>query len=530
MISMSARRLLYLGSHQMTAYLWRRGALIREATFSPAEEDLRRFALYLEENSKSLFSLLVNVPDEGFHIETIPYLRGADRQTVIRRKLAQTFFNTPLCAAISLGHEKTHRRNERLLLAALNNWITFQPWLDGIRAADVALSGVFSLPLLAPTLLRKLRVPPEPCLLLSVQDQSIRQSFFEKGALHFSRLTPLQHSGIAGIAQAFATESAKLQPYLSSQRLIGRGQVITAHILAHPGAFRAIRNSCVDTPSVRFNILDLVECARRVGLKTEPPDTHAETLFLHLLAADRPGVQFAGEELRHDFRIAQTRSLLRGAGVALMTGCLLLSGQYLFDARRIARDAEALRAEAAAARQRYENIVGTFPSVPVDNETLKNAIGRYLVEESRSTTPIPLYQEVSRALQAAPDIEIEALDWRIGDAEAAGPNAMTRPLPEDGEGLAVRGTLRPDATTREALAAFGRFVAALRANTGLTVDVLRQPFGIASDTALRGGGSREDEEKTRDFELFVTRKIEPPFDERNQSVTIHPFREPAGPP
>lgn len=50
-----------------------------------------------------------------------------------------------------------------------------------------------------------------------MQDQSIRQSYFEKGELHFSRLTPLQNSSISGIAQTFSAEAVKLQQYLSSQ-------------------------------------------------------------------------------------------------------------------------------------------------------------------------------------------------------------------------------------------------------------------------------------------------------------------------
>ena len=513
---MRPQRLLYLGTHQMAAYHWRRGALACEATFPPTEAGVQQFARYLAEHPKSVFSLLANVAEEGFHIETIPYLRGADRQTVIRRKLAQTFFNTPLSAAASLGHEKNRRKDERLLLAALSSPAFFQPWLDAIRAADAALSGIFSLPLLAPALLRKLRLPPEPCLLLSVQDQSIRQSFFDKGELHFSRLTPLQHSSIAGIAQAFAAESVKLQQYLSSQRLIGRGQAITAHILAHAGAFKAIGNSCVDTPAVRFNVLDINECARRAGLKTELPDSHAEPLFLHLLVADPPGVQFAGDELRHSFRIVQIRSLLQGAGAMTLAACLLLSGKYLFDAHQIGQDAEALRTESALARQRYADIVKTFPSVPTDNETLKSVIDRYLVQERRSTAPDGLYREISRALQAEPSIEIDRLDWRIGgaDPDAAGsgnPAANVPPVPEGSESIVVRGMLRlgPNATTRQLLAAFGRFVEALRADAKLRVDVLQQPLDIASGTSLRGGDAVREEEKPRDFGLLVSRRIEP---------------------
>jgi len=510
---MRPQRLLYLSSHQMASYLWQSGALTLEETFPPSDSGLQQFANYLARNPKSTFSLLVNVAEEGFHVETIPYLRGADRKAVIERKLAQTFFNTPLNAAISLGHEKSRRKDERVLLGALTNPAFLQPWLDGIVESEAALSGVYSLSLLGQQLLKKLHIPPDPCLLLSVQDQSIRQSFFEKGELHFSRLTPIHHSSIGGIAQTFATESLKLQQYLASQRLIGRSQVITAHILAHPNAFKAIQNSCVDTPAIRFNFLDITECAERAGLKTAPPDTHAELLFLHLLVANPPSVQFAGEDLRHNFRIVQIRSALQGAGAMALIACLLISGKFLFDAHEVAQATETLRAEAALARQRYGDIVKTFPSVPTDNETLKNAIDRYLAQERRSTTPTAFYHEISRALQAEPLVEIDRLDWKIGGDTDTSPGARqdadVRPTPDGSESIVVRGTLRlgADTTARQLLAVFNRFVDTLRSNMSLQVEILQQPFDIGSGKSLRGGDSGQGDEKPRDFGLLITRKI-----------------------
>ncbi|GHU03276.1 hypothetical protein FACS1894158_01320 [Betaproteobacteria bacterium] len=509
---MKPRRLLYLCTSQMTAWHWRAGALVREATFPSTQAGWQQFRYYLAQNSKSVFSLLVNVAEEGFHIETIPYLRGADRRTVIKRKLAQTFPNTPLCSALSMGHEKDRRKNEMLLLVAFTNPAFFQPWLDAIRAANAMLSGIFSLPLLAPSLLKKLSVPPDPCLLLSVQDQSIRQSFFEKGELRFSRLTPLQHSGISDIAQALATESIKLQQYLAGQRLLNRGQTITAHILAHPDAFKEIQNTCADTPALRFDLIDISECARRIGLKTEARDMRAESLFLHLLRLDRSCPQFAGDDLRRSFRIAQSRSLSRSAGVLALIVCLLLSGKNLFDARQITQDAEVLRAEAALARQAYTDIVRTFPGVPADNETLKLVIGRYLAEERRSTTPADFYREISRALQIEPSIEIDRLDWEISDGvDAANTTDSGSPGGESSESIVVRGTLRLDArvTSRQLLGAFSRFVDALRSNVNLQVEVLQQPLDIASGASLRGSDVESEGEKPREFALRVTRRIKP---------------------
>ena len=511
---MKPQRLLYLSAHQMTAYLWHSGALTCENTFSTSETGLQQLAPHLAKNANSVFSLLTNVAEEGFHIETIPFLRGSDRKTVIQRKLGQVFFNTPLTASLSLGHEKSRRKDERILLAALTNTAFLQPWLDVIQDSGVALSGIFSLPLLAPSLFKKLRLSQEPCLLLTVQDQSIRQSYFEKGELHFSRLTPLQHSSISGIAQTFATESLKLQQYLASQRLIGRSQPITAHILAHPGTLKPIQNSCIDTPTVRYNVLDITECAQRCGLKSVPADAHCESLFLHLLVSNRPSIQFADDDLRHSYQVGQVRSLLQGLGAMALIGCLLLSGKYLFDTHEIAQEAKALQAEATLSRQRYDDIVRTFPSVPMDNEALKSVIDRYLAQEKRSITPTGFYYEISRALQAEPAVELDGLDWTIGDPGSAPnttgkQNVESKTVPEDSESVVVHGTLRLDssANTRQLLTTFNRFVENLKSGEKLQVNILQQPVDVESGKSLRGGDAPTEESKPRPFSLQVTRKI-----------------------
>ena len=213
---MRARRLLFLGLHQLTAYHWQGGTLHDEGHFTIGPEGYAEFAAYLRHHSGCTFMLLANVAEEGYQPETIPYLQGRDRQAVIERKLGQYFFGASLACAKSLGYEKNKRKDERLLLTALTNPAFFAPWLAALAEAQVALAGVYSLAQLAPLLLRRLKIAEPRCLVLSVQDQSIRQSYLENGELHFSRLTPLQNSSQAGIAQAVASEAGKLQQYLTS--------------------------------------------------------------------------------------------------------------------------------------------------------------------------------------------------------------------------------------------------------------------------------------------------------------------------
>ncbi|MFT3847550.1 MAG: hypothetical protein QM739_02415 [Propionivibrio sp.] len=510
---MTTHRLLYLSAHRMTAYRWHSGALASEGAFVTGDEGYQQFADYIKQQRRSRFALLANVSEEGFHLETIPFLQGKDRAAVIARKLGQQFFNAPLTASLSLGYEKSKRKDERVLLAALTNNEHFAPWLNAMASQGAELSGLHSLPLVSAALLKRLKIAAEPCLLLTVQDQSIRQSYFEKGELHFSRLTPLQNSSVSGIAQTFAAEAVKLQQYLASQRMIGRNQPITAHVLAHGSAMKAIQASCGDTPTIRFSFLSIEECAGKTGLKTVPADSHSETLFLNLLRVDPPRLQFANDDQRHGYHLALIRSALHATGAFALAGCLLYSVKLWYDTYQVTQETETLRGESLLARQRYAEIVATFPPIPTDNATLRQVIDRYVDIERQTAGPDGLYRELSHALAVVPAVELDALEWRVGGTDAASGQAAndtrSAAIPNNGEALVVRGTLHTgaDANARQTLAAFNKLIDALKNNPALQVSVLQSPFDIESGKSLKGSDTAADDDKPRAFSLQIVRTI-----------------------
>lgn len=510
---MKTRRLLYLCAQQLTAYRWQRGALTSEGVFAGSVEGQRLFSDYLAQHRRGAVAILANVAEEGFQIETIPFLRGADRQAIIERKLGQLFFNTTLTTALSLGYEKDLRKDERVLLAALTDPAVFAPWLGAIANARVALAGIYSLPLLAPSLLRKLGIGSDRCLLLTVQDDSLRQSYFEKGELLFSRLTPLPSDSIAGIARAFSSEAQKLQQYLVSQRLIARHQSITAYLLAHANAVEAIAQHCINSATIRYEIIDSADCASQTGWRGAPQDCHSEQLFINLLASAPPRSQFADDRLRHDHHLRQIRSALCGGSAAALAGCLLLAATQLFEARTIRQQSAALASEATAAGARYAEIVKTFPPIPTDHQTLRRVIDRYLALDRQSASPAGLYREISRALGDAPATELDEIDWQVGGvADAVSRSdaiAAAASVASDSEAAIVRGTLRlgANAGARQMLTAFKVLVEALKANPRLQVTVLQQPFDVESAKSLKGDEITVEDDRPRSFALQVSRKI-----------------------
>jgi len=512
---MISRRLLYLDTQRLTAYLWQQGRLQPEGVFEMRPEEHQRFAEYLRAHPNSHFHMLANVAEEGHELETIPFLQGADRKALITRKLGQHFLGSPLATAISLGYEKDKRKNEKLLLTALTNPAHFEPWLKALQDADAALAGIYTIAQLGGMLLRKLGETGKRALLLTYQDHSIRESFLVDGQPLFSRMVPLFDSSIAGIASRLATESLKLHQYLASQRLIRRSEPIPIYMLAHPQAVATVRQACVDTSSLQYQILDSHQAAKRLNLKTLPGDSSSELIFLQLLASSPPRHQFATEAHRHDYRISQLRYGLIGLAIVALLGGFLFSAKQLYDNYSLRQEAASLTASETDLNWRYREISATFPHLGIDNDTLRRVTDRQKELLRQQRAPDTAFLMASRALNEMPNVHLESIEWKLGDnapaANSAARNVIGELLKSNNEFIILRGSIRlgPTATPRQTLATFEHFVDLLRVDRNSEVSVLQQPFEIESGRALRGGDIDSEGAQPRQFTIQIARKLAP---------------------
>jgi hypothetical protein len=147
---MSDKRLLYFTANRVVVYRSSHHKLSLESSFANNEEGAEAFAAHLSGLPRSLFFVLVDIVEEDFHQENIPFVRGGDRAALLGRKLAQRYRDTSLSLAMSLGFERTQRRDERILFSAFTNNAQFQPWLEALQKAESPVAGVFSAALLAP--------------------------------------------------------------------------------------------------------------------------------------------------------------------------------------------------------------------------------------------------------------------------------------------------------------------------------------------------------------------------------------------
>lgn len=460
---MKTRYLLQLDAQQLIIQRWQQADLQELACFSPNEQGRADFQSWLQAHPGLPFSLLVNLAEEGFQVETLPHLGSRERQVVLERRFKQHFFGTPLTLAQSLGYQKAQRREERVLLAALTQPSSLEPWLHTLQTCHTPLLGLFSQHQLTGELCRRLALPLDHCLVLTRHAQGLRQSLVMQGETVFSRLTPLADSQIA-------SEVQKLHQYLSSQQLINWEAPLTVCHLTHPLSHHDLQASGLDQGVWHFRTVDICSAATKLGLKTQLTSSLADPLLLHLLATRPPRWQFAPAALRQSYLQARLqRGLLLGAGTILLTG-LLLMGTELLSARHLQAETSHVRRQGDALQAEYERLSPRIPGLELDQEQVQALLARHEQIASQQQTPAPILTTLSQGLSMVPGIKLEKLHWQ-GE--------------KDGSSLSVEGSL-PASDPQQQARDFAQLLAALN-QPDIALQVIRHPVETAPDKPLRGG-------------------------------------------
>ena len=410
------RRILYFTADENYLYEASGSTLRLEARFETGETGVAEFRDFLRGRRGTLLSVLADVPGEDFHEEQIPYLRGADRDAVLRRRLAQRYRDTRLAAAFSLGQVATEeRRNERVLLASFTNTQQFSPWLDALEEAGARLAGVYSAPLLAPRLAARLGVRTGRAFLVTADRAGLRQSFVEDGRLRFARLERTVDTAPQALALFARSETHRLAQYLATLRALPRdGAPIQVLVVAPPGERRTFEQVLGSDARLAFRTVDAEEAARAAGLKALPPGASAEAYYLHLAAKKPPREQFANREDRRRYQVWQLQRGIVAAGAAVFGLCALAAGARWLEALEVRGQAENQTIEARRAADNYQRITASFPVTQTSTENLRATVVEFTRIASHTAAPEAAFVHVSRVLDEFPQFELDRIDFSVG--------------------------------------------------------------------------------------------------------------------
>ena len=524
------KRLLYLTANRLTAHSLSRGRLVVDAAFERNDLGIAAFSAYLA-GSRNLYYLVVDVVEEDYHQDTIPYLGRKDRRQLLARKLGQRYRDTTLTLSLPLGYEQGERRNEKILYASFSNTQQFQPWLAALAQNAVRLVGVYSTALLAPAVIKGAGLKAPRCLLVSVQQTGLRQSYVEDGNIRFSRIGRVNLEDPAAVAAACASESARLQQYLVTMRLLPTANTpIDVMVLAAGQYHAALTEACRSSELLRFHVINADTRCRAAGLSSFPPGAPCDALFLHAAATATPAQQFAQDQHRHHYQLWQMGKGLYGAGMAVLVSGLLFALVQLFDVYNLREHILSDKTQFDSISAEYARLTATFPPTPTSTENLKTTIREYRTLQAQTASPAYLFAEISKALAGFAQVEIERIDWSVGKppqesgakgaaskaaapapAPAAAGAPAAAPAADLGYELAtvsarVVGARRADVRSITGMAS--QFMAALRKVPHLEIMSVHMPFDVTAEDTLRGDiGSERAAAEDAHFSFTIGRKL-----------------------
>ena len=512
---MAARHVLYFTAENRTLYRAERQGLELVGKFSADEAGLEAFGAHLRGERSALLAVLADLAGEDFHEEQIPCVRGADRQALLARRLAQRYRDTRLAAALPLGVvQAAERRNERVLLASFTNTQQLAPWLDALEEAGARLAGVYSAPLLAPALAAALGARQERLLVVSANRAGVRQCYLERGRLRFARLEPTVDLAPGALADFVRSETQRLVQYLVTLRALPRDAgPVQVLVIAPSGGRSAFERALHSDTRLLFRTVDYSDALKALSLRRVPDGTAAEALYAHLAARKPPREQFARREERRRYLLWQMQRGIAAAGAAAFCACALVAGSRSLDAASIRGDAAEELAGAQAAAADYARITSTFPVTETSTENLKAAVVEFGRIAERSTPPERAFLHVSRVLQRYPQFELDALRWGVASA-AEQRDAALKGLAPDAQADAmvlIELSGRVNATQRNdyrAITAHVQQFAAALVGEGYELVRTQLPFDVTPEGVLSGdiGGSADTGEAPR-FTVVLARRL-----------------------
>jgi hypothetical protein len=510
---MAPRRILYFTAEDHYVYRAQRGSLELEAKFTGDDLGVTAFREHLRGQRRALYAVLADLAGEDFHEEAIPYLRGSDRDAVVQRRLAQRYRDTRLATALSLGQTLAgERRNERLLLTSFTNTQQLAPWLDALEEAGTKLSGVYSVPLLAPALAARLGLKRERALIVAATRAGLRQCYVDQGRLRFARLERTVEMVPQALAMFVRSETQRLLQYLVTLRALPReGAPVQALVICPPGQRAVFEQALTSDARVVFRTVDMAEAARAAGLKRAPEGTAAEALYLHLTAKKPPAEQFASREERRRFFVWQLQRGIVAAGALGFAGCALYGAAQWLDAMDARDRAAAERTAAREARQQYERITAGFPVTQTTTENLKVTVVEFTRLARESALPEPAFVHVSRVLGEFPQMELDALTWSVGrPGEAAGEKGKAGRQGDLSAIVQIAG--RVNATQRNdyrAITGQVQSFAAALASAGFQLVRTQLPFDVTSEGTLSGDiGTGPDTGQAPRFTITIAKALQ----------------------
>lgn len=524
--------ILCTASNKLIAGLWRLGKLQSHQVFQDNEQGLADFSLFLTNHSNKKLYFLVDAVEEDYRLQTLPHTSGGARREVVERKLNQIYRGTTYRAAHFINREKDKRKDDRFLFVALNSSDFIQGWINIIEEQQAPLTGVYLLPMISQSLVRRMKLMAPHILLSERLSSGLRQSYLHNGRLRISRLAPIPPAAQSQLGQFYVTETEKARLYLISQRFIGSDTLLSMVLPSLDESNKSICRDLEKEDGIECSSLDLAKFAQGLRLQPQLLQETPELLHMQLLAMGNVPDNLAPAHLIKHHQLNFIRQLINGATAAILLGGLVLAGIYLKQSFDDSAFTEQAKIATSEQNRLYSDVAKNFPTTTIPSNDLKLAVELRQAIADYAKTPKRMMQILSKALVAQPEIKINRMHWVLTNDVDPKDDDKTQSaiaLPKQAVNASNSPDFIPDpkilyevafingeiqnfnGNYRAALESVNHFIDRLKADGSVVrITILQAPVNVSSYSTLDGSTTdeRASQQSTALFKIRVRLKPE----------------------
>ena len=411
---MIVERTFYVTQGSLSVWIHGEHGLVETAIFADDDAGLRRFDAYLSDFPQTPSAMLIDVIEEEFFLDTIPKLGWRDRGALLQRRCQNKFRRTPYRLSQVQGKHSRNSDEIDVLHSAISNHELLDPWLQIVLRHRTPLSGVYSVPLLAPDMFHRLGASKREVLCIaSHQGDKLRQVFLSGGNLRSARLTQAPSPGDAAYPQFIVTEATRSRRYLERLRLLGAMQVLEVRVVADEDTAARIQDLTASSDAMDFSFIDPSEASSLLQGKSSVATDRFEEVFIADVMRRRAKQSYARAGENRYWTMRRMRQALIGGTAAIAVVCAVATAVLASDAWFLRGRVAEIQSQLAQLSDTFRRENERFNPIQADSHEMKLAVdtGDFILD---NRVPVPwVMNQLGVVLGAYPDIDLRELRWEV---------------------------------------------------------------------------------------------------------------------
>ena len=442
-------------------------------------------------------TVLLDVLEESYVLESIPHLNSRDRDALLERKKNQLFPKTRFNYSAVRGRDQTGRRDDQVFFSAITDEHVIQPWLQLLYDLQIPLGTIQSLPILSEKLVEDLAGGSHKLLIDITENHlgvALRQSYFKNNMLALSRFRQLKTAHASELAATIKEEVDRSRRFVSRQFNLTQGDLIYTHFFYSgtitDGLFKTMDFSGM---SLEVHFYRTCDYALSQGLTLSD-----NSGINQILAAQQPKMiavkHYQDQQSLYYYKHYQLKKVLNAISALLLSGTVVYTVFAVAENVRLNVGIEQLQNELRTLSGRMSQ---TLDAPLINNFNPFEIRAQIQVVEQLQKhviTPAALLNPVSEILQKHPDIVLKTVSWGVkDDAGQVQETEINDPaLASDDEHrrvtLNLSAQIMPfDGNYRKALALIERVAKEFEQSAQIgNVKIAKRPIEISTDNELSG--------------------------------------------